>query len=126
MADDEIINHEDFKIDLQNLKTAADDKAKAELLQQYRRFFNLYQNLKNHPNRRNFWELLGPSIGPSQYSYPWVFKILDSDHYMIWDGHHRLVCKYVMGERFVKARIVGVKKNGLQAADCGVPDIEGC
>jgi glycosyltransferase involved in cell wall biosynthesis len=44
-----------------------------------------------------------------KYGYPDVFRI-DPKGWMAYDGHHRLACLYEAGERFVKAKVVGVIK----------------
>ena len=48
------------------------------------------------------------------HGYPHVFMIDDSVISMVYDGAHRLACFIVLGERFVKARVIGVISKSIK------------
>jgi hypothetical protein len=92
-------------------------KDKEALLQYCRSFLELYRATRKRLGGFNLLKLISDSINYSQDSYPWVFKIMNSDYCMVYDGLHRLSCEYVLGNKFVKVRIVGVRKNSFQALE---------
>ncbi len=96
---------------IQNYGVFQEKRNEAELLQYCRDFLNLYQILKKRLRLGNYLIRIHVVIDHYRYGYPSVFKISDCDCYMIWDGHHRLACQYLLGERFVKAKIIGVINN---------------
>lgn len=88
-----------------------------DILEQMKYFLNLYKSIRNNTFQKNYKKFADISKNRLPEKYPTVARILNSDHYMICDGHHRLACQYIAGAQYVEARIVGIKKNRLQAWD---------
>ena len=84
----------------------------ATLMQYCRDLLNRYLILKEE-NKSTF-RFITILLNYYKYGYPTVVKILNSDYFMIQDGHHRLSCQYVLNRRFVKARVVGTVKTHFQ------------
>lgn len=83
-----------------------------ELLAQCQYFLNLYRAIKYGTYFQDYKKFIVCETH-SSYLYPLVFKIKKSNYYMIQDGHHRLACLYVLGNRFVKAKIAGAIKGAF-------------
>jgi hypothetical protein len=121
-CDDEIRTTEYYQAtfkQIQTIGTYRGNRNETELLQQCRYFLDLYQAMKNGSYQKNYRHFIHIGINHSPHSYAWVFKIANSDHYIVWDGHHRLSCQYVLKKKQVKVRVAGVKKNRLQGLDYG-------
>ncbi len=113
VTDNEIKKSRYYKEALKDIQTSGAFQGKKDeisLMQYCRSFLDLYKVLKKEANIPNYLKFINAAIDHYKYGYPRVFKILNSDYHMIRDGHHRLSCKYILGEKFVKVRITGIMK----------------
>ena len=115
VTDEEIRGTKYYKAELSYVKTH--QNSETETTDQCRRFLEFYQIMRQRENSCNESKLISAKVDHSKDFLARVFKVLGTDDYMILDGHHRLSCQYILGKRFVKAHIAGIKKNALQAAD---------
>ena len=88
-----------------------------EVLEQTRYFLELYKAVNKGTYNKNYKEFINIGNNHSKEEYATAVKILNSNYFMVCDGHHRLACYYVSGKKFVKVKIMGIKKNNLQAWD---------
>ena len=119
VTDDEIKESRYFKTAWRHVETYGPFNGKSDqsaLVQYCREFLNLYRALKTKYNV-SWLSSLTAALDNRKYGHAVGFKILNSDHYMVYDGHHRLACQYVLGKRLVKLKIVGVKNNNCQARE---------
>lgn len=119
LTDDEIKESRYFKTAWTHVQTYGPFNGRSDqaaLLQYCREFLNLYQALKTK-YKVSWLSLLTAALDNRRYGYATGFRILNSDYYMVYDGHHRSACHYVLGRRFLKLKILGVKSNNRQARE---------
>ena len=119
VTDDEIKKSRYFKTAWKHIQTYGHyqlKKDETELVQYCRNFLDLYRIFEKKARHRQL-NVINATADHYKYGYPLVFKILNSDHSMVWDGHHRLACHYVLKKRFVKVKIMGTRKNAFQARE---------
>lgn len=92
-------------------------KDSVALVECCRDFLNLYQSLRNKFHAGYLEKIASIITRRSKYTYPLVYRILNSNYSMILDGHHRLACLYVLGSKKAKVKIVGAINNRLQPCD---------
>ena len=115
LNDSEIKESNYYKMILNHIKNHGAFNGKkddASLLLYCRNFLDLYHFIRR--KKFNSGSLFSRSINHTEDSYPLAFKILNTDHYMIYDGHHRASCQLVLGRRFIKAKILGTRMNNFQ------------
>jgi hypothetical protein len=78
-------------------------------------FLDLYRTIKTRIRNASKLDFIRCAVNYSKDSYPLVFKILNSEYHMLYDGHHRASCYYVLGQRFIKVKILGTRKHDFQA-----------
>jgi len=110
ITDEEIRKTEYCRDALQCLSTIGhfrENKTESEIIAQCRYFLELYQAIKRNTYFTDQDKFVGVGINHSVEPHAKVIKISDPEYYLIYDGHHRLACQYVAGQRYVKARIIG-------------------
>ena len=82
-------------------------KDESALVEHCRGFLRLYEILKLRVRTRGFIKYIRTVKDHITYGYPDVFAIKNSDRTMVYDGAHRLACYWVLGERFIRVKIIG-------------------
>lgn len=101
-------------MDIQAYGNHQNMKDELSLFSYCRRILELYQILKKKEGVSLYLRFINDLIDHYKYGYPSAFKISNTNYYMVYDGHHRLACQYLLGKRFIKAKIIGVINNNHQ------------
>ena len=116
-ADAEIQETEYYFYSYRTIQTTGicrQSKTADELMAQCRYFLRLYEAIKDRTYNGTYQDFI-TCENHSTDRYAWVSRIPRSPYSMIRDGHHRLACFYVLGKRFVKARIKGTLTHDVHA-----------
>lgn len=94
-------------IDINNSRPYFGTSNEDTIILQAEYFLRLYRSIRDNGYKKNHVFRRDNEKGHSDNYYPRVVRILNSNHYLIIDGHHRFSVYYVLGKSSIKAEVIG-------------------